>query len=89
LLVLGGNGELSGTCDYSLSKQWAAAVADHPDNVDGFIYMSRRVSDSVAVVLFERDKNRPLPIRMRNAMPLHQHPDFLATMQALKVQPES
>lgn len=89
LLVLGGNGELTGTSHYSLSKKWAAAVAAHPANADGFIYMSRRVNDSVAVVLFERDKHAPLPMRMRSAMPLHQHPDFLATMQALRVQPEA
>lgn len=88
LLVLGGNGELTGTSNYSLSKKWAAAVAAHPANADGFIFMSRRVNDSVAVVLFERDNNAPLPMRMRSAMPLHQ-PHFLATVQALRVQPEA
>lgn len=89
LLVLGRNGELSGTSDYRLSKKWSAAVAAHPAQVDGFIFMSRRVNDSVAVVLFERDPHHPLPIRMTAALPLHTHPDFLAAMTSLKVTPEA
>jgi len=89
LLVLGGNGELSGTSNYRLSQQWSAAVASHPAELDGLIFMSRRVNDSVAVVLFERDPHHPLPIRMTAALPLHEHPDFLEAMTSLKVKPES
>lgn len=59
------------------------------ENVDGFIYMSRRVNDSVAVVLFERDKNQPFALQVTNRVTLDQHPDFAAAMRALNVQPES
>ena len=80
---------MSGTSNYALSKKWALAVATHPENVDGFIYMSRRVNDSVAVVLFERDKNQPFALQVTNRVTLDQHPDFAAAMRALNVQPES
>lgn len=89
LLALNGNGELSGTSDYALSQAWAKAVFAHPANVDGFIYMSRRVTNSLAVVLFERTQSSPLPVRMVDYWPLHKHPDYTATINDLRVKPET
>lgn len=88
LLALGGNAELSGTADYALSQRWAQAVAAHPDEVDGFLYMSRRVNDSLAVVLFERDSASRPRLTMTTALPLAQHPDFAAAVRKLRVKTE-
>ena len=85
LLRLGGNGELSGTPDYTLPQVWAAALMAHPDKIDGFIYVSRRVNDSLAVVLLQRDPAKFLGIQMDQAVPLHHHPDYLASERALGV----
>lgn len=85
LLRLGGNGELSGTADYTLPQAWAAALVAHPAKIDGFIYMSRRVNDSLAAVLFERGPTKRLTIRMDQNVPLHHHPDYLAAEKDLGV----
>lgn len=85
LLRLGGNGELSGTPHYALPQAWAAALVMHPEKVDGFIYMSRRVNDSLAVLLFERNPSQRLPIRIDRSVPLHHHPDYLASEKDLGV----
>lgn len=85
LLRAGGNGEISGTADYTLPQAWAAAIAAHPAQVDGMIYMSRRINDSPAVALFARpDAPRP-PIALDRAIPLFHHPEYAATMKALAV----
>lgn len=81
LLRLGGNGELSGTSDYRLPQAWAAAVLAHPSQVDGMMYMSRRVNDSAAVVLFERMPGHPPAIRLDQALPLFHHTDFVQTIK--------
>ena len=85
LLRLGGNGEISGTPDYALPQAWAGALVAHPEGIDGVLYMSRRVNDSLAVVLFERDPAHTPSMRMGRAVPLHHHPDYLATLAALCV----
>ena len=85
LLRLGGNGELSGTSNYTLPQARAAALVAHPAKIDGLIYMSRRVDDSLAVVLFERDPTKRLGIRMDQHVPLHHHPDYLAAEKELGV----
>lgn len=89
LLALGGNAELTGTADYALSQQWARAVVAHPEKVDGFLYMSRRVNDSLAVVLFERDSASRPGLTMATAIPLDQHPDFAVTVKKLRVKTET
>ncbi|MET0964219.1 MAG: RES family NAD+ phosphorylase [Noviherbaspirillum sp.] len=85
LLRLGGNGELSGTPDYTLPQAWAAALVAHSAKIDGLIYMSRRVNDSFAVVLFERDPVNRLQIRIDQTVPLHHHPEYLAAARDLGV----
>lgn len=85
LLRLGGNGELSGTPDYALPQAWATTLVAHPDKIDGFLYMSRRINDALAVVLFERDPSDSPLIRMKQYVPLAHHRDFLSAVQALGV----
>jgi hypothetical protein len=85
LLLLGGNGELSGTPKYARPQAWAAAVVNHPANVDGMIYMSRRVNDRPAVVLFDRPTGRKPVINIDKAIRLYHHPDYNQTIAALNV----
>ena len=85
LLLLNGNGEISGTTNYTLTHKWARAVFDHPAQVDGFLYMSRRVNDSVAAVLFERDPKRPLALHPSKPVGLASHPEFAASARQLRL----
>lgn len=85
LLRLGGNGELSGTAVYDLPQSWSAALYDHPAKIDGFIYMSRRVSDSMAVVLFERTPSGRTHLVLDQAVRLHHHVDFRTAIDELGV----
>ena len=85
LLRLGGNGELSGTSDYALPQAWAAALVDHPAMIDGFLYMSRRINDTLAVVLFERSPAAKPTLRMDKFAPLAHHRDYLSAVLALGI----
>jgi hypothetical protein len=87
LKLLGGSAQLTGTSQYKLPREWARAIVRHPDNVDGFIYVSRHINDDYAVVLFERDSARPLKMTMKEVVSLSDHPDFVVTMKALNVKP--
>ena len=57
----------------------------HPAKIDGLMYMSRPVNDSLAVALFERDATKRVGIRMDQDVPLHHHPDYLAAEKDLRV----
>jgi hypothetical protein len=85
LSILGGNGELSGTPDYTLPQQWSRAVCSHPESVDGFLYVSRLINNGFAVVLFERDKLNPLDLALASHVRLAMHVDFRETMADLNV----
>lgn len=85
LLALGGSGEISGTTNYTLTHKWARAVYDHPEQVDGFLYMSRRVNDRLAVVLFERDPKNPLALMPSKPVGLGVHPGFAKSAKELRL----
>ena len=85
LSLLGGNGEISGSADYTLPQLWSSALHAHPQAVDGFLYMSRLINDSLAVVLFERVQRGARKMRMADSVTLSAHTDFLATMAQLRV----
>lgn len=70
---IGGHAGLSGTASYATTKQWSRTIQAHPGSVDGFVYMSRHKNDEKAVVLFDLAAGK---LRMREATPLHLHPDF-------------
>ncbi|AXA90827.1 RES family NAD+ phosphorylase [Massilia sp. YMA4] len=70
---IGGHAGLTGASSYTTTKKWSTAVHRHPDEVDGFLYMSRHKNDEKAVVLFERAAGK---LHMRKATPLHEHPEF-------------
>lgn len=77
------HGGLSGTSYYKTPQKWSKAIYDHPDNVDGFIYMSRHLNTDKAVVLFDRAKSK---IQMDTATPLPNYPGFAraATLLGIK-----
>lgn len=85
LLRLGGHGEMSGTPNYHLPQAWAAALVAHPDCIDGLLYMSRRINNDVAVVLFHRSGARLPGLQLKRAVPLAHHRDFLAAVANLHV----
>ena len=85
LLLLGGHGELSGTHDYTLPQAWANALVAHPEKIDGFIYMSRRLNNDFAVVLFHRPNVTPPDMCIDQAIPLYHHIDCLPTLKTLGV----
>jgi hypothetical protein len=85
LAALGGNGELSGTADYTLPQQWSRAIYTHPAKVDGFVYMSRLVTDGYAVVLFERDPVSPLDMTLDSHVKLPTYVDFQVVLGELNV----
>ena len=85
LLLLNGSGEISGTTNYTLTHKWARAVYDHPELVDGLLYMSRRVNDSLAVVLFERDPKKPLALAPSKPVRLGAHRQFAKSAKQLRL----
>jgi len=61
------------------------SLVAHPANIDGFIYMSRRVNDAFAVVLFERHAMQPPAIRLAQSVALFDHVDYLVAKSTLTV----
>ncbi|MES2185026.1 MAG: RES family NAD+ phosphorylase [Pseudomonadota bacterium] len=53
---MGGDNKLSAEYPYGTTQQWSAAVQEHPDMVDGFVYVSNQLNDKEAVVVFDRAK---------------------------------
>jgi hypothetical protein len=79
---LGGHAGLSGNASYRLPQRWSQALHRHPDQVDGFIYMSRHLNTEQAVVLFDRAASR---IRMATAVPLPSCPGFAHAARMLGI----
>lgn len=50
----GADGSFSTQVPYDVPQQWALAIHRHPDQVDGFTYVSRHMNTHLAVALFER-----------------------------------
>ena len=76
---------LVGTADYTLPQQWSSALHAHPQDVDGFLYRSRLINDSLAVVLFKRVQRGARKMRVADSVALCAHINFLATMAQLRV----
>jgi len=70
---IGGHAGLTGTPSYATPKRWSVAIHAHPNDVDGFVYMSRHLNDEKAVILFDRAGPK---LKMASASALHEHPEF-------------
>lgn len=55
---LGGHAGLTGTNNFRLTQKRALAAHKNPQEIDGFFYMSRRMTDHKAVVLVDRAKGK-------------------------------
>ena len=83
---MGGHAGLTGTSHYRTPQHWSSAIFNHPDQVDGFTYMSRHMNDEKAIVLFDRARSK---LQMTAATPLTSHPDFgsVATSLYIRTRP--
>jgi hypothetical protein len=79
---LGAHSELTGTSFYKKPQKWSKAIYDHPDQVDGFVYMSRHLNTEKAVVLFDRAIAK---IKMDKAVPLPTYPGFAKAARLLGI----
>lgn len=79
---LGGNAALSGNASYRLPQRWSQAIHRHPDEVDGFLYMSRHLNTEQAVVLFDRAGPA---IRLVSATPVPSCTGFAAAAAQLGI----
>lgn len=50
----GADSSISTISPYSLPQRWSVAIHQHPQKVDGILYMSRHLNSEMAVVLFDR-----------------------------------
>jgi hypothetical protein len=70
---------LTTVANYALPQRWAVAVHEHPQEVDGILYMSRHVNTDPAVVVFERARRK---LVSTSYTPLLDFPGALATVLA-------
>lgn len=80
---MGGHAGLTGSGDYKLTQKWALAVFNNPQQVDGFLYMSRHLPTQQAVVLFDRAK--PKLAAQGNAIELTNAPEMPAAMATFHI----
>lgn len=79
---MGLDGSFSTELNLSLTQLWGVALHEHPDKVDGFVYVSRHINTVHAVVLFERAAGKLLTPQYQ---PLITHHGAVATLSALGV----
>ncbi len=79
---LGGDGALSTIVPYGVPQQWSLAVYRHDQRVDGFLYMSRHLNTSEALVLFDRATPK---LSLKDAVPFRRHPQAVRVLQDFNV----
>lgn len=76
---LGGDAQVTASSDYQgLTQHWSRAIWEHPENVDGILYLSRYDNTLPATALFDRVTVRGLTVR--ETLPLLTHPDLPAVL---------
>ncbi len=73
LARLRADGSISTAPRYSVPRQWALALWQHPKRVDGIRYVSRFMNSPLAVALLDRCEDRLIA---RDTRPLLDHPDL-------------
>lgn len=81
---LGGDGALSTVVPYGIPQQWPLAVHGHGRRVDGFLYMSRHLNTSEALVLFDRAEPK---LTLERAVPFRRHVDAARVLQDFNILP--
>ncbi|KVA61896.1 hypothetical protein WI61_24245 [Burkholderia cepacia] len=81
---LGGDGALSTVVPYDIPQQWSLAVHGHGRRVDGFLYMSRHLNTSEALVLFDRAEPK---LTLERAVPFRRHVDAARVLRDFNILP--
>ncbi|WP_434715718.1 RES family NAD+ phosphorylase [Paraburkholderia sp. A3RO-2L] len=81
---LGGDGSLSTVTPYTVPQQWSLAVHNHPQHVDGFVYVSRHLNTAEALVVFERAKDK---LTLRDATALRDYPGAAGVLIDFRIHP--
>jgi hypothetical protein len=81
---LGGDGTLSTIKPYDVPQQWSVAVHKHPQQVDGFLYISRHVNTAEALVLFDRAATK---LTLKDAIPFQEYPGAAGVLMDFRVHP--
>ena len=80
LLKLGADASITGGRDYEASQAWSAAIATHPDGVDGLRYRARHQTEEFSVAVFDGWKVDE-HYSARGSGPIYEHHSaFLAEM---------
>lgn len=61
---------------------WSRALHDHPERVDGLLYMSRHINDAHAVVVFDRAAHK---LGNAHSIPLMEAPGLALALQVLRM----
>lgn len=82
LKLIGGNGAISTILPYDIPQKWSRAVHQHPQNVDGILFVSRHLNDRLALVIFSRAAGK-----FKNAAytPLNSAPGISGATTALQI----
>lgn len=67
------------TGDYGIAQQWSRAFYEHPDQVDGIIYVSRHDPGEKLVALFDRAQSA-LTVYERGAFPDYMRGNFFSLL---------
>jgi hypothetical protein len=73
---IGADARLSTGSSYDISRSWARAVFNHPDQVDGIRYFSRHDNERICFGIFDRAKASLTERRLGNL--LEYNPQLLA-----------
>jgi RES domain len=82
LKILGANGSISTILPYSLPQLWSVSIHNHPQKVDGMLYVSRHLNNRNAVVIFDRAKHKLVSPRYEQ---LIKDPYGVTAMKELKI----
>jgi len=76
------DGSISTVPRYTIPRQWALAVWQHPKRVDGLRYVSRFINSQMAVALFDRCADR---LQAAETSPLVDHPELPRVLDLFNV----
>ncbi len=83
--LVGPNDLVGGLGSFDLTQAWSRAIYEHPQELDGVLYMSRHINDQHAIVLFDRAEHKLGPAVYRD---LGDVAGSLAALMVLRIVPE-
>ena len=67
LVIIGADARLS-SGSYDISRQWAQAIHNHPQRVDGILYKSRHDDDRYCCGIFDRCSDQLTELNLGNLL---------------------